>query len=41
MDRMLIIWEQPVSFAVVQHINGVADEDCVFFPLEEEIEVVF
>ncbi|RFU27485.1 hypothetical protein B7463_g8852, partial [Scytalidium lignicola] len=33
--------DQPVSFAIVQHINGVPDEDCQFFHLEEELEIVF
>jgi hypothetical protein len=32
---------QPVSFAIVQHINGVPDEDCEFFPLDEELEISF
>ncbi|KAH8812240.1 ureidoglycolate hydrolase [Xylogone sp. PMI_703] len=33
--------DQPISFAVVQHINGVPEEDCQFFHLEEELEVIF
>lgn len=32
---------QSVSFAIVQHVNGVADEDCQFYHLDEEIEIVF
>lgn len=36
-----IIWAQPISFAIVQHVNGIPDEDCQFFPLDEELEVVF
>ncbi|KAL1861336.1 hypothetical protein VTK73DRAFT_7151 [Phialemonium thermophilum] len=33
--------DNPVSFAIVQHVNGVPDEDCEFFHLDEDIEVVF
>jgi hypothetical protein len=32
---------QPVSFAIVQYLNGVPDEDCEFFPLHEELEILF
>jgi len=37
----MAVIDEPVSFAVVQHVNGVADEDCQTFPLDEEIEVIF
>ncbi|RDW59521.1 hypothetical protein BP6252_12608 [Coleophoma cylindrospora] len=37
----MAVIDHPVSFAVIQHVNGVTDEDCDFFHLEEEIEIVF
>lgn len=37
----LLIEFQAVSYAVMQHVNGVAEEDCQFFHLEGELEVVF
>ncbi|KAL1893318.1 hypothetical protein Sste5346_006495 [Sporothrix stenoceras] len=37
----MAVIDNPVSFAIVQHVNGVADEDCQFYHLDEEIEIVF